>query len=204
MELASPTVHGKGNNLHVSHGDDKGLFVTFYDESVEHPHKSEEAGYPIFVDVTYIQILFPGDNTRKTVRPAKLVADGGAPPDPQRWPAQWQAYKSQSEQVESGLPVTQWGPLTKSQALMLKSLSIHTVEQLAAVPDHALTWMGAREMQAKAQAFLRNAQDGAEVNRLQAENDALRADVDALKAQFQALSEQQRTQGAKRAGKDAS
>lgn len=201
MELATPTVTGRGNNLHVSHGDDKGLFVTFYDESVEQPYKSELAGHPVFEDVTYISILFPGDNTRKTVRPAKLKDDGGAPPDPTRWPAQWAAYKSQSEPVETGMPVTQWAPLTKSQALMLKSLSIHTVEQLAAVPDHALTWMGAREMQQKARAWVEQAKEGAEVLRLQAENDALRIDVRALQAQFLELSEQQRTNGAKSAGK---
>ena len=184
MELASPTVHKSGNSLHVSHGDDRGLFVTFYNEAIEIPFESEQAGHPVFKEVPYVHIMFPGNSTTQVRRPVKLKGDENTPSDPLRWPMQWQAFQSQSEQVHTGIPVNEWPPLTKSQALALKGMQIHTVEQLANVPDNGLTWLGAREMQQKAIAWLKNAGDGAEVMRLQKENENLRADVEALKTQF--------------------
>ena len=187
MELASAQVVKSGNSLRVQHGDDKGLYVTFFTEPVESPFKSEQAGHPVFDDVVFIHIIFPGNRSTEVKRPAKLKADGGAPTDPQRWPAQYEAFKNQSVQVNSGMPVTEWAVLTKSQALGLKSMNIHTVEQLAEVPDHALTWMGAREMQVKAQAWLKNATDGSEVLRLKSENQSLRLDVDRLMEQVKEL-----------------
>ena len=188
MELATPTIHKSGNSLHVSHGDDRGLFVTFYNEAVQSPFKSEEAGHPVFDDVPYIHIMFPGNSTTQVRRPVKLKqGEDGAPSDPQRWPKQWQAFKSQSEQVHSGIPITEWPPITKSQALALKGIHIHTVEALAEVPDNGLTWLGAREMQQKAIAWLKNADGGAEVLRLTKENEDLRTDIDMLKAQVSQL-----------------
>jgi len=187
MELATPTIHKSGNSLHVSHGDDRGLFVKFYNEAVEVPFKSEEAGHPVFEDVPYIHIMFPGNSTTQVRRPAKIKGDDQTPSDPQRWPQAWAAFQSQSEQVQSGIPITEWPPLTKSQAMSLKERQIHTVEALASVPDHALTWLGAREMQQKAQAWLRNAGDGSEVLRLQRENENLKTDVESLKAQMSEL-----------------
>lgn len=199
MELASPQVHKSGNSLHVSHGDDRGLFVTFYNEAVEVPYQSEQAGHPVFKDVPYIHIMFPGNSTTQVRRPVKLKGDESTPSDAQRWPMQWQAFQSQSEQVHSGIPVTEWPPLTKSQALGLKALQIHTVEQLANVPDNGLTWLGAREMQQKALAWLKTADGGAEVLRLTKENENLRSDVETLKAQFAELAAANKPKGRKSA-----
>ena len=187
MELATPTIHKSGNSLHVSHGDDRGLFVTFYNEAIEIPFESEQAGHPVYKDVPYVHIMFPGNSTTQVRRPVKEKGDENTPSDPQRWPAQWAAFKSQSEQVFVGIPITEWPPLTKSQALSLKAMNIHTVESLADMPDNGLTWLGAREMQQKAIAWLKNATGGAEVLRLQKENEVLRADMDALKEQFKEL-----------------
>ena len=188
MELATPTIHKSGNQLHVSHGDDKGLHVTFYIEAIKSPFKSEQAGYPVFEDVTFVHILFPGNRSTEVKRPAKLKNDGGIPPDNERWPRAWQAFQNQSEEAHVGLPVTEWSPLTKGQAMGLKAQHIHTVEQLAELPDHALTWLGAREMQIKAKAYLKQAGDGgAEAMRLSKENDNLHAVIEALKAQISDL-----------------
>lgn len=187
MEFASATVHKSGNQLHVTHGDDKGVFVTFSMEAVHHPYKSEQAGRPVFEDVPHVQILFPGDTTKKVYRPVYMVGTENKPSDPARWPQQWAAFMAQAEQAQSGTPLTEWSPVTKSTALTLKSMSIHTVEQLAEVPDHALTWLGARELRDKAKAWLLAAGDGAAVMKLQKENDDLRSDIEALKAQFTEL-----------------
>ena len=187
MEFASAQIHKSGNSLHVTHGDDKGLFVTFYTESIEAPYESEQAGHPVFKDVPYVHILFPGDRTKEVKRPVKMKGDESSPSDMERWPRQWQAFQAQAQEVANGLPITEWAPISKSQALALKAMHIHTVEQLAEVPDHALTWLGAREMQEKARTWLSQAKDGAEALRLKAENDALRQDIEQLKKQFAEL-----------------
>lgn len=186
MELAEPTVTKHGSQLHVSHGEDKGLFVQFYTRAVEHPYQSEQAGRPVYVDQDYILILFPGDNTKKVDRPVDK-GDLQRPSDAKRWPEQWAAYKAQQEVVQVGTPLTEWPPLSKAVALTLKGLNIHTVEQLAEVPDTALTWLGAREQHEKAKVWLAQASNGAEAMRLKAENDKLRTDIDQLKAQFAEL-----------------
>lgn len=172
MELASAQSNLRpGQSVGMAkHGDDSGLYVLFHFESVEIPIRSEQEGRPIFEDRPYVTIIFPGDNTRKTVRPVRMKGDGNTPSDPERWPRQWAAFQSQSVQPDTGTPVTEWAAITKSQAMMLKASQIHTVDQLAVVPDHALTWMGAREMQVKAQAFLTQRDHGKDqIERLQAE-----------------------------------
>jgi len=88
-----------------------------------------------------------------------------------------------------GTPITEWPVVSKSQALNLKAMSIHTVEALAEVSDNALNWLGARELREKARSYLAAAAGGAALSQAQAENAALRADIEALKAQFADLAE---------------
>ena len=187
MEFAQATVHKSGNQLHVTHGDDRGLYVTFSMEAVQNAFKSEQEGHPVFEEIPHVQILFPGDSTKKVFRPVDLKGSESRPSDPDRWPAQWAAFLAQAEQAAVGMPLTEWSPMTKSMALTLKAMSIHTVEQLSEIPDHALTWLGAREMREKAKAWLAAATDGAAVLKLQQENANLKADIEALKAQFAEL-----------------
>jgi hypothetical protein len=193
-ELVLPTIHGRGSNLTVSHGDDTGLYVTFYMESVEHPFESQQAGRAIFRDVPYVRIVFPGNRSTEVKRPAKFERTGDmpydAPLDSERWPKQWQAFKNQAAEVHEGTPILEWPPLTKAVAMNLKAMNVHTVEQLAALPDNALTWLGARDLREKAITWLKNATGGAEVTRLKAQNDALKTDIEALKQQFAELAAQ--------------
>ena len=188
--LASATIHKSGNQLHVSHGDDKGLFVEFYMEAMQNYAESETAGHPVFHDVPFIRIRFPGDTTKVVERPVRLHEVNGTPSDPQRWPRHWEIFQSSTGDQNTGLPLTEWPPITKSVALTLKGMHIHTVEQLADVQDNNLTWLGARELRAKAQSWLASAAGSAETLRLQTENAALRADIDALTAQFAELASQ--------------
>lgn len=189
MDFAAAQVNLRPNQMvgMAKHGDDKGLFVTFYNEAVHQPAESERQGRPIFKDVPHVHILFPGDRTKEVRRPIKMHGDESSPSDPERWPMQWQAFESQSETQVQGVPITEWAPITKSQAMELKALHIHTVEHLAELPDHALNWLGSRELREQARAFLAAADDGAENARLRAENEALRTDVDMLKKQMSEL-----------------
>lgn len=184
MEFATPKVHEVGNELHVTYGSDAGLYVQFHMEAEHQAYESEQAGYPVYKDVPFITIMFPGDNTKKVVRPVDMEGKGQVPSDPLRFPRQWQAFKNQSVQAQEGLPIEEWPPITKSTAASLKAMNIHTVQMLANVGDNALTWLGARELREKAKAYLASATDSAAVLKIQTENDNLKNEVIALKKQF--------------------
>lgn len=188
-EFAPATVSGRGGQLTVSHGGDESLIVTFYMESVLQGHESERAGRPIYKDVPFIWIRFPGDRTREVRRKVDMVGKNGATPDPVRFPRQWAAFERQQVQVQEGTPIEQWGPISKSHALTLKGVNVHTVENLAAVPDSALHNLGhgARELRDKAIAWLKAASDSAETTRLAAENQHLKDELTALKEQVAEL-----------------
>ncbi|KVP11966.1 chromosome partitioning protein ParA [Burkholderia ubonensis] len=183
MDFATPRIHEQGNSLHVSHGDDSRLFVEFTLEPIHQEAESEKQGRPIYKDVAHIRIHFPGDRTKQIFRPVKMQDDMQGPSDPRRFPRQWEAFVEQRAQVQEGTPLEQWPPVSRSEAMSLKAMHIHTVEQLASIADHNLSWLGAREMRDKAAVWLANADGGKEAIRLQAENEQLRADLDAQKEQ---------------------
>lgn len=189
MDFATPQVHKNGNQLHVTHGNDEGLYVEFEKVPVQNNFESEKEGRPIFADTDYIKIIFPGDKTKQVYRPVDFVGNANVPADTVRFPKQWDAYqKSESQQDNVGTPITEWAPLTKSQAAEFKAMNIHTVESLASLPDTALSFLGARAMRDKAQIWLKSAQDGSVVMSLRSENETLKADLEMVKAQIKELS----------------
>lgn len=168
----------------ASHGDDKGLFVEFMTKAVHMPFLSEKEGRPIYKDVHFITIDFPGDKTKRVDRPVKMESDNSGPSDPERFPRQWYLFENQLDQSGEGMPVTEWPPLTKSQALELKAMKIHTVEKLAELPDSACSWMGSRELREKARTWLETARGHSSESRLQAVIDQQNSQIAALQAQI--------------------
>ena len=187
MDFAQARIVEQGNSLHVTHGDDSRLYVEFTMEAIHQTAKSEEEGRPIFKDVPHVRIHFPGDRTKQIFRPVKFDDDHQGPADPRRFPQQWRAFEAQQEQVQTGTPIEQWGPLTKSQAMEFKAMHIHTVEQLAGIADSNLTWLGARDLRDKAVAWLAQAESGKESVRLTAELAKRDADIEELKRQVKEL-----------------
>lgn len=177
MDLATPQVVKTGmNSYDVIHGTDDGLFVEFEEVPVKNNFKSEQEGRPIFDSKIFIKITFPGDKTKQVFRPIKDE-------DKLRFKKQFESFKETGTVAESGTPLEQWAVLTKSEAAEFKAMKIHTVEALAALPDTALTWLGARNYRQKAQLWLESAKDGAVFTKLQSENESLKASIEALKAQ---------------------
>lgn len=189
MDFAPTKVIQTGQNSYaVTHGDDSQLCPEFYDREILDNAASEREGRPIYKTIPYCKIIFPGDKTKVKDEPVDFVGQlGGRPPHPDRFPRQWDAYKNQREQVADGTSLLEWAPLPRNEAMELKGLKIHTVEQLAALPDTSLTWLGARQWRDKAKAWLEQASGGAATMKLQAENDVLRGDVDMLKRQIAEL-----------------
>lgn len=173
MELASAQVHGMGNNLVVTYGDDKGLLVEFMDDAVHQPHESEKQGRAIYKQVPFISIIFPGDKTKRTYRPA-------SDEDKRRFASQWAAFEKGAQAVADGTPITEWNYLSKSQALELKHMGFWTVELLANASDTAISGLiGGNLLRTQAQTFLAATKDDSKFTAMTAENDKLKTKIQA-------------------------
>ncbi len=178
--FSTPTVKQSGTSLHVEHGSDSNLYVEFTMEAINQTFESEKQGRPIFKDEPHVRILFAGDKTKVVFRPVTEE-------DKRRFASQWQAFERQEVQVQNGTPITEWPPLTKSEAMELKGMNIHTVEALAALPDTALNWMGGRERRNQAQAYLAASKDTAVITKMTSELEKRDADIAALREQIAEL-----------------
>lgn len=175
----APQIIQQGNNYRVQHGTDAGLFVQFYLEAIKDEEASAEAGRPIFNDREYIKIIPVGDKNTVVCEPVTQEHK-------MRWPHQYAAFTQQQHQPQSGTPLEQWPPLTKSQVMTFKAANVHTVEQLSNVSDGNLTnlGMGARDLREKAIAYLKNAEGSSGVLAMQDQlNDAMKQ-IEALKNQL--------------------
>ncbi len=161
-----------------------GVFPRFFVEAVEDKAASKEAGRPIFKDQEMVEVRIAGD---KNNVPVFKVKDHHR----ERWPEAYARFQQGQEQVAEGTPLEQWAVMTRSKAEELKALGIMTVEALADLPDSAIhrIGMGARELMAQAVAFLANAEEGAQVGKLAAENVELKEQVKLLQSQFSGVDE---------------
>lgn len=107
---------------------DQALFVRFR----MHPRKDEAEtkaqGRPIYRNVEYVSISSPGDKFNQVDRPARQ-------PDKQRFRRQYRAFKENQEDAGSGTPLSKWPLVDAAQVAELKHFNVHTVEQLAMMPD---------------------------------------------------------------------
>ena len=99
-----------------------------------------------------------------------------------------------------GTPLSEWSYLSNARAAELKSLSIHTLEALAEVPDTALKRMGmdGRELREKAKVFLEQAQGNALEQRMASEMMELKRQNEELAEQVKALQAKPRRSTAKK------
>lgn len=195
--LEQPNIIKNGNNYVASFGEDKDLFVEFSHEAIHMEAESLSQGYPVYKDIPHITIIAAGNNKSKVMRPIRTTMQESAPhaPDPERFPHAWARFMAGQEQVQDGLPVEKWAPIGKAQSMSLKASNIHTVEQLASLPDSALDVLGfgGRGLRDLAQSYLAQAKDGSELQRLNKENENLKSDIEILKMQFAELAKDRNT-----------
>lgn len=193
--FSEPTIQRLSDtNYQVSFGGDSGTFAEFYTEAVLDQAQSEIQGRQVYKNVDMIKMMFAGNNTTVRIRPVQLKQEGNVPADPDRFPKQWAAFKNSQEQVQDGMPIEQWPPISKALAMELKAMKIHTVEALASVTDANLTWMGARQMRDNAKAWLAEAESGAETIRLRNQVEQLQEQIKALMNQNAGFSTSQKQQ----------
>lgn len=174
----------------VSQGDDKKLFVNFYDKEVRNPTKSAEMGRPFFDKVCFVRIQEPGNNLTVTDRPAQEN-------DKRRFPEHWRFYVEGRTNEQPGTPVDVLFPYSPEVVATLRHMKIPTVELLAGMSDttKGLLGLGADEYQKKAAQFLDAAKSGAENSHLRSELAKRDQTIAAMQAQIAEIQRMQVAQG---------
>lgn len=155
--------------MDASNRGENGTFAEFFMDAVQNNFESEKQGRPIFEDCEFVRILIPGDTKTEMVYRVTDVYK-------ERYPKQYEAFKrSEDQRYAVGTPLKHWPPMTPALVRNMEASNVYTVEQLADVSDTQMQHigMGAREWRDKAKAFLSQAGDGAEVQRLVTENKRL-------------------------------
>lgn len=129
--------------------DDKGVRAEFYKSPVFQPFKSKEAGREIVEMVDFIRIRVIGNDKSAVERPANEQ-------DKLRFAELWKQYSAGQAQEQSGTPLDQLPGMMFDTIAHLKTIHIHTVENLAQVtdthgPNIGLGW---RTIRKQAQEFL--------------------------------------------------
>ena len=188
MSFANPVKMPTNNAEAAVYGSDAGLWVVFERRPVFMEHQSKLAGREIWEDRDFVIIQQPGAKTN-VERQVRLESAPNFPADTIRFRAQWEAFQSSHEQTQIGVPLEQWAGIGKSRVLEMKAMKIHTVEQLAELPDSIMQTlgMGARELRTAAKSYLDSAFKNAEVAKMQAENDGLKNEMEVMRRQIAEL-----------------
>lgn len=144
----------------MTKADTSKLPALFSIEAEQDSSESEKQGRPIFRDVEYIRVIFPGDNTREIFRPATEL-------DKAKYSEEYARFKEGHQQTFSGTPLASWGVLHASTVAELRAIRVFTVEQLADLSELGIgkLGLGGRDMVSKAKAYLSR---NTEVDRLKA------------------------------------
>ena len=183
-QLDNPTLISTGqNSFSYVHGQDKDLHTNFELVPQIDQVESNKAGHPVYKDVLFVRVAFPGDKTKMLHMPA--TDDHKA-----RWPMAYQRFLQNVEDAVIGWRLEEWPVLSRSDVENLKQFGIKTVEQVAALSDSNLDsiGLGARSYRDKAISAIEQAHNGSALTRLQSELERLRADNAALHQQLSSMS----------------
>lgn len=119
------------------------------------PLKRDAAGTATIEAVPYVTIRKPGDSSYKNTR--RAVAGKWAPADAKQrddelWPNEWAAFIETGKNIQTGTLLQNWGALSLDQVEEYQRSNIHTVEQLAGMPDHVAGKLGVEGMRQKIRA----------------------------------------------------
>lgn len=172
--------------------DNSNLFVEFYEDALEIPFKSKDAGRPIYEQREFVRIMVPGDSTN-------IIEVLATDQHKQDFPRQYDRFKKGQAAVIEGTPLTMWPVVNKSQVKECAYHEIQSVEQLAAASDSICVRMGMgyTELRNKARAWLEAAKDAALVTKQAADNDRLKGEIEMLKEQIAQLAAPKRGRTAK-------
>jgi hypothetical protein len=164
------------------------VYPRFFMDPVQDILASEQQGRPIFREEERVEIIMAGNPYSK---PVFRVAHEHR----ERWPKEYEAFKKGQEIAPDGTPLEQWPLLKRAMVLELKALNFVTVEQLAAMSDHAAQQipMYGRRLRELAQAYLDDAKAMALVTAATAANDRKDEEIAALRLQVESMASQMQT-----------
>lgn len=164
---------------------DHKLFVSFYTKPVMNPIKSTEAGRQVFDEKDYIRIMTPG--SQLSVIDAPINSSNYM----ERFGERYRKWKSGQADLISGTPIESFPFLLGRVALIaeLKAMGVHTVEQLAGLPDSAMhNLMGGNELRKRAADWLdQTTGTDAKIAGFAKENEDLKAQMAAMQEQMRQL-----------------
>jgi len=158
------------------------VHVEFYMHSIPDNKLTAEKGRPIFKDVEYVQIRFPGDNKRVHVAPAHdrayMPLDGETTRRDytEMFPEHYDLFKKGESCSQIGTPLSELPFLTEAKRREFRAVNIETAEALAGLPDREIAkmGMGTRDWVNKAKAWIDAAENSVVTDALSAENAELR------------------------------
>lgn len=174
-------------------------YVRFEQRAEEDRNETIKQNKLVLKDVDYVNILTAGskDTVEKPAQEwldhCEQMAGKG------KWPQEWitahrkmyQDWKAGLEVVPIGFSVRQWPAISKAQAENLVIAGVLTVEDLAAANEQTMgrIGMGARELKAKAKAWMDSAKDnkGEELAALRAQMADVMDVVDRLREENEQL-----------------
>ena len=167
------------------------MVARFYVRAVKNNFKSKLEGRPIFEDKIYCEYYPAGSTILRMDVPSTSVHE-------QRFPKQWAYFQATKKEDfnSAGTPLSQWAILSPADVENLKGLKIQTIENVAAMSDHALEVLGMgiaglspHVFRARAQAYLGTAKDTALPQKQAEDIEALKKKVEELTALLSAKPE---------------
>lgn len=213
-----------GGAVAYSAADDEGFIITFREDTEYMEALSKSAGHPIYRLRIMTNMVSPGNTKTVWDHPTTGLqytmsedpdsgeihteyevleqCENGDIPEPLRFPRAWNRFLRRSTAAHDGLPIEEWGAISKTYAASLKAMNIHTVQALAGLSDsNAQNIMGAVKYRDLAKAFLSEraktalvAQEQEKAARAQEESADLRRQVKELQDSVMQLT-QALTQG---------
>jgi hypothetical protein len=155
----------QGSYTRTNGGEAGKVYPRFFIDSVQDYVASEREGRPIFKDEERVEVIFPGNQHTKPVW--KVTQE-----HKERWPQEYEAFKSGHEIALNGTPLEQWPILKRAQVMELKAMNFRTVEDVAGMNDHATQriGMGGVRLRQLAQSYLDEAAAGALLSQTTAAN----------------------------------
>ena len=153
--------------------------VQFYRRPTLNPLKSSEAGTPIHDTNVFIKIQHPGETLQTIDREMNAV-------DRASYAQEWAAFMENREQIPDGTPIYYLFPDHPDIAENLKSMGVHTVEQLSSLSAHGMDriGMGAQDYVNAANAYLDAARQGATYHKMRVELESRDRQIEVLSRQI--------------------
>lgn len=176
----------------------EGNYVTFDWDTEKNEEASIRENRPMFDKVLIMQIHSPG--APKSI-PAHVVEREKPGEESRPVEFHYRKYKAQIEAFKAdatggdmaGTPLDQLPMLDMATKATMRAMNIHTIEALAELPENGIQnlGMGARTWKTQAAAFLEQANGGAPLARLAAENEDLKSRLAELAERMEALEKPQ-------------